>query len=260
MCWCSWGFWCFLLFAQPLSSLADSIFLVTSASSVVPVGTHCPLPFPHCQIKRSQIPRGTQITLWKQMFLIGTFLRKMITLRSTETRLSNILRVWDISLSCSVASKGWHTLKAIKDEWPGWHVYTHEIKYRDSGKVVELQTKSLKPALGAWSNIIQEITSIFFTVMAVCGTHVKSSAELASLSRRLCSAMADSGTISPFPYILKSGKSYTKWEISICNLWNVKLEKLLGNKAVVMLVLTVLSDALYPRWFSTIKIGLQRGF
>lgn len=27
--------------------------------------------------------------------------------------------------------------------------------------------------------------------------------------------------------ILKSGKSYTKWEVSICNFQNIKLEKLL---------------------------------
>lgn len=40
-----------LHFTQPLASLADSVFLVTDASSAIPVSTHCPPAFPHCQIK-----------------------------------------------------------------------------------------------------------------------------------------------------------------------------------------------------------------
>lgn len=73
-----------------------------------------------------------------------------------------------------------------------------------------------------------------FTVTVVCDKHVKSSADVASLSRRLCSAPADLVAMSESPT--------QKWEISICNLWNVKLEKLLGDEAAV--ILTVLSDAL----------------
>lgn len=82
---------------------------------------------------------------------------------------------------------------------------------RNSREVVEHRTKSLKPALGAWSNVIQEVTIHLFTVTAVCGKHVKSSADVASLSRRLCSARADSVAMSGCPYT-------QKWEISICNL------------------------------------------
>lgn len=74
-------FWCmeqrshtgqgFLLFTQSLASLADSVFLVTSAASAVQLVSTGHVPFHTAKWRGTKFPRGTHIILWNQMFLIS---------------------------------------------------------------------------------------------------------------------------------------------------------------------------------------------
>lgn len=104
-------------------------------------GTRCPPPFPHCQAKRNTnhpvTPGVSHMHISKE---------NDDTTKHRNEALRNLLRDWDVSLSCSVAPRADHP--EGHEGWVAWpECYTHETKYRGSWKVVELQTQSLKPAL-----------------------------------------------------------------------------------------------------------------
>ena len=177
-----------------------------------------------------------------------------MTLWSAQMSLSETIYLfWDLSLSCSSDMQGLTCPEGYKGQMAScvvclcmWNQITN------SYKVLGHQTKSLKPALGACSNIIEEITISIHLPLQQFVTSMSSSADMASLNRRLCSAPVDSVTMSESP-------STQKWEISLCHMWNVKLEKLLGDEAAVYLYLQCFQMPYNQDGFPTIRILLQIG-